>query len=884
MYKPFQELAAPQEVETTPQDYNTTIQNDIKSTQQEPTFDTGINDVEEKRLSDYMLNNGFSQQDYVEVRDKKRLDTEQAKTKAESDESFFKKLYVEPMTDEDIRESEDFFSKETFLNQWEWFAKNVVWWLSNIVTWLADIVVKWVKWVPWAVSSATEYTWDVLTWEKELWEVWEDIAETWGKVADVAKAIWSHYKKTYWSLEWFQEEAMNNPTWMIWDVLTVMTGWAAIASKVNKVQKASLLAQKGAYTDAMVNAVWLEAKKQVMMNSIKISQKIADKTKNITSISKGIQTANKFNPYLAWPKLAWQTAKLWPKLVWVWAETLHLTPSRLISSTMKLKPSDMAKINKMIGKEWDFTQWMTEKWIIRGSKIRQGREWIVTKLQDFNTNAYDSLNKAIKGVKGTFKNTNVEKWLQALEKQFKWVVWLEDDLLEIQKLITQYKTGWLTLREITKVKRKIDQNLSLYKATWAAKEWAAKTWLVKVRQWIREFIEDTWKQNNIHNIKQLSSDIRVSRGLWDALTERIATSNINNLVNLSDSLLSIPLLAWADPMTMWLYFIGKKIFETPAFKLSVLKWVYQFPKDLIRKVKAWIALTEKESLQYWALMSKYVKDRWAKLKTDLKEVWAKVADDLADKTKVRSKFIQEGGKKLDDFKTVWTTKSATLKQTKELAKDKYDIDLLKKIGKVWEWSDRVVYDIWNNQVLKVAKNTRWLDQNLWALSTDLQKAWIIPKVHEVWKDFVRMDRVKTFAELTKAEQKIVNNLVKDIWTIRGKKPSIAEIDRILKKYWWEDLGKLDYQTFGWGDIKPANLSVVKWKPILLDEWTINLVSTSNKYKNKIIKGSITAWWVAALSESALDWTLYKIFDRWIWWDVLKSNTLTENQEFLTPRW
>jgi len=639
MYTPFQELATPQEVDTTPQNYNTTIQNNIESTQQEPTFEGGIDNAEEKRLSDYMLNNGFSQQDYIEVRDKKRLDAEQVKIKEEWDESFFKKLYVEPMEEEDIRASEDFFSKETFLNQWEWFAKNVVWWVANIVTGLADIVVKGAKWTPWAFAWATEYTWDVLTWEKTISEVWEDVTTAASKVWDVAKAIWGHYKKTYWSLEWFQEQAMNNPAWMIWDVLTVMTGWAAIASKLNKVQKVSLLAQKWAYTDAMINAVWLEAKKQVMMNAIKISGQIANKTKNIASISKGIATANKFNPYLAWPRLAWQTAKLWPKLVWAWAEALHLTPSRLISSTMKLKPSDMAKINKMIGKEWDFTKWMTEKWIIRGSKIRQGREWIVTKLQDFNTNAYDWLNTAIKWVKWTFRNTNVEKGLQALQKQFKWVLWLEDDLIEIQQLLAKYKAWGLTLREITKVKRKIDQNLSLYKATWAAKEWAAKTWLVKVRQWIREFIEDTGKQNNIKNIKQLSNDIRVSRGIWDALAERIATSNINNLVNLSDSLLTIPLLVWADPMTMWLYFIGKKIFETPAFKLAMLRGIYQLPKDLINKVKQWIALTERESLQYAAWMSKYIKDRWVKLKTDLKEVWAKVADDLADVTKTRSKLL-----------------------------------------------------------------------------------------------------------------------------------------------------------------------------------------------------------------------------------------------------
>jgi hypothetical protein len=233
------------------------------------------------------------------------------------------------------------------------------------------------------------------------------------------------------------------------------------------------------------------------------------------------------------------------------------------------------------------------------------------------------------------------------------------------------------------------------------------------------------------------------------------------------------------------------------------------------------------------------------------------------------------------FKKKWPQPS------KVKAIDKFDLDFYKKWSKIWEWTDRVVYDIWEGKVLKVAKNPRGIDQNLNALNTKLQDAGIIPKVHEVWKDFVVMDKVKTFEQLTLWEKKIVNSLVKDVDNLLKKEADITEIRKVLKKYWWEDIADLDIKTFWWWDIKPKNLSVVKGKPVLLDEWTINLIKVLKKYKRKLILAPAKIWWIVALMSEADADTLYSIYNRLIWWDVLKNNSVEENRKFIglwAPRW
>jgi len=163
-----------------------------------------------------------------------------------------------------------------------------------------------------------------------------------------------------------------------------------------------------------------------------------------------------------------------------------------------------------------------------------------------------------------------------------------------------------------------------------------------------------------------------------------------------------------------------------------------------------------------------------------------------------------------------------------VTKETFNIKWLKKI---WEWTDRKVYDLWDWNVLKVAKNKRWIEQNKWALYTELQDAWIIPKVKEVWPDYVIMEKVPTVNELPIWQTKVLWDFQADMLKLSKELDvwNTKNINSTLKKYWWEALAKEDLTKFGWGDIWLKNLSVKNWKPILIDEWTVELISTIKKF-------------------------------------------------------
>ena len=197
--------------------------------------------------------------------------------------------------------------------------------------------------------------------------------------------------------------------------------------------------------------------------------------------------------------------------------------------------------------------------------------------------------------------------------------------------------------------------------------------------------------------------------------------------------------------------------------------------------------------------------------------------------------IKKGPKLSEQIKPKKTEVKPTVPTTELLAKNKYDIKTLKKIG---EWTDRKVYDLWDWTVLKVAKNKRGLEQNKWALHTELSDAWIIPKIKETGKDYVIMEKMPLPKELTLQDWQYLDLFKRDMLKLSKEIDAwnTSNVDAVLKKYWWEELWKWDLKDFWWGDIWPKNLSLKDGRPILIDEGTINLISTVKKFdKVEIVK-------------------------------------------------
>jgi hypothetical protein len=701
-------------------DNTKSVQDNQKSLSNPEWKNLWFDSQKDKAMADYMKEKWFSFDDYKNAKNQV-IEIDNRVSEESEDRSFFQKLHITPMTDEDIRSSDEFFSKETFLNQWEWFTKNVLGWVSNIVTWLADLWIKAVSWTAW-------YSKDLVTWEKSLEDIKNDLVDAWTKTKEVWGLLVDYYKNTYWTKEGFKKWLMENPTWMIWDVLTVVSAWAWGASKVNVLQKTLLKTQLGAYSTAITSAKTVWERAVVLNNMIRITEKIVNKTWKIKSLSEWINIANKYNPYIAWPRIVLNaTSKVAKGGAWVvWKSAWFVGNTKLIASALKLTPSQMAKTNAMLDTfvdwkrvSWNFTKWLTDKWIIRDvNVVAKWRSWVLDKLREFNTKAYDTLNEAIAWVKWKLTNENIPKALRALEKQFDWVEWLEWELKIVSDLMKKYNKGWLTLAETQKVKRLMDNNLSLYKASWLAKEWATKSWLVNIRKGLREFIEETWEKNWVNNIRALSSDVRVSRSIWDSLEGRITSQWVNNIISLSDSLIWWSGLAfWASiPMVAWTL-LFKHIVMSSNFLLGTAKFWTGVMK-IAEKVKNNIPLVPTERMVMNNFLAKYVKDRWVAIKTDIKKSLQSQMKKEASIKKGWIKYeradtglnVESKLNELDFFKKQWDV-------VKDVFKDWGWTYIVWKRTKISEWEPYVVVSMYPNRWSAWLSKSKFTKKTIWEFIT-----------------------------------------------------------------------------------------------------------------------------------------------------------------------
>lgn len=193
-------------------------------------------------------------------------------------------------------------------------------------------------------------------------------------------------------------------------------------------------------------------------------------------------------------------------------------------------------------------------------------------------------------------------------------------------------------------------------------------------------------------------------------------------------------------------------------------------------------------------------------------------------------LIKKEQTKIDPFRK-WTRENYFDWDTEQVARERFNIDKLKLLSK-W-WSDRDVYDLWDWKVLKISKTARWLKQNQSANDYYLQQEWIIPETFEYGKNYVVSEKIKTWTELTTEERKILNDFQKWMKKVesdfRKNYWLWEESQTFLEDNWWSALRDYDLNDFWWADVSLRNLGIKNWKPILVDEWSIWLVSTIKEY-------------------------------------------------------
>ncbi len=523
----------------------------------------GLQNMEEYQLMVDVKEQWWSSTDFREILEQQRI---------QKDSSFKEQIgWVEPI----IEEPEEIGWLDIWVKTWEIISETAKEFKfeSNVDDW---IIESWLKFLGNLPANTVQIAWDLITiasdpvWTTksllDLWQwlsdklvrwtlntiFWKDLEPTENQV--MVEAIWAELEKiatTPWEIKALLVE---NPA----DVLLAVTGWLNIAKNVAKSKNLTWLASK------------LEAAER-LTNPLKLQAEVIKWT--------------------AWAISKW-TAKVTEKL---------------IDTTLKLTPSQVSKVRKATVWGKSPSKWLLDNWIIDDTRVLKWQEWIATKLQEFGWESYNKLNKSVANSKGTFVDNNVNKWIDAIIKEIDWVPWLENKIARVTELQTKSKS-WLTLSEQLEVKRLIDDTIDLYKVTWDPRAWAAKEWLINIRRWIREAIESEALLQWLWDVKQLSNDIRVSRLIKDWVLNRLDTAWKNRAISLTDIIVWGWAFAWADAWTAIAIIAGKKIIESPAFKLFATKTL-RLPWNIIDKVNLWRKFTAKESLIIWNAVQEFITNR-----------------------------------------------------------------------------------------------------------------------------------------------------------------------------------------------------------------------------------------------------------------------------------
>lgn len=174
------------------------------------------------------------------------------------------------------------------------------------------------------------------------------------------------------------------------------------------------------------------------------------------------------------------------------------------------------------------------------------------------------------------------------------------------------------------------------------------------------------------------------------------------------------------------------------------------------------------------------------------------------------------------FTTLRTDKPIGFNYDTDLvARERFNIPSLKRIG---EGSDRVVFDLGDNKVLKVAKTARGLAQNMYEGSYDLVEEGIIPEAFETGLNYIVTEKVET-AKGSKA----VNDLMRELkkFTQRDFDIRTSELQDVLVA---NDLDYVMNYDILYGDFSAArNWGVKNGKPIHLDGGTFGGVRMINQF-------------------------------------------------------
>lgn len=298
-------------------------------------------------------------------------------------------------------------------------------------------------------------------------------------------------------------------------------------------------------------------------------------------------------------------------------------PEKLMSSSIKLTPSQIKNISKMN------VAWTSpEKWLLK-KKVSGSLEQMADKTEQIANQSYNTLNKKVASVQGTFKSEPTKEALNLIQEKMQNVPMLggteiASQFKNINKLIDKANNNKLSLQDMLQTKRYMDKMLNIYKRSGDVKDNITSQSLSQMRDKLKTQIEKIWTNKWVPNIKELSKDIQVATQINEGLQQSINRESKNKMFWLTDWILAggagWVALSSDDPVKTlgqfgWLL-LTKKVIENPAVKTRLA----QYLQNLLPKEQEML----KNAIANKTGISKELKDKIRRIFT---QVWIDTTND-----------------------------------------------------------------------------------------------------------------------------------------------------------------------------------------------------------------------------------------------------------------
>ena len=406
---------------------------------------------------------------------------------------------------------------------------------------------------------------------------------------ELANKVGEYFTDRYGSWENFKESSVEDPVGVLGDIASVVSGVGVAVKQTGNVARIGRLSEIG-----------------------KTVQRAGDAIEPVTAVTRGTQAVGSA-----------VGNSLPGRVVGEAAPTANSFAQGQVVKALDLTQGDVARISQTTGND-------VTDFVARNNLLKETPEEIVMALEDFKKVQYDSVRTEVAKVTDTYQPSDVPRVQNALttvKEVVDGVPGLENTASEVNRLLNQES---YTLSDVQRVKEILDSNTNIYNRMGGAKESATAQGLANVRQELRTFIEDevTRVTNGQTDIQRMNNDVATSRELADAIELRETRGQTRQYNSVFDGLLGVGVYgATGDPFLAAGVFVGKKLSETPSFRIA-----------LARVLKA----TPVEDMNKWA---------GEIANNNISSETQKALSQIIEEAKKNSQFIEFGSQVIDEATT-----------------------------------------------------------------------------------------------------------------------------------------------------------------------------------------------------------------------------------------